>query len=332
MLIAIFSTVARSQTRTNLVFFSENGERFSIVINGILQNSKPETNIKITDLIQPTYKIKVLFENRDLGEIDKSLMFKQGTETNFCIRKNNKGEYVVRWVSDVPIEQAQLPAANQNVIVYSDNPPQTTTTVSQTQTTTYSDAPQYQENGNVGMNINATMPGVNVSMNVEGPASNMPSTTTNYSTTTTTTTSTNGYSQNSYSENNQNYRNEEHPQYHNESNHHHSNNPLPGYSGSIGCPNPMMPTEFDDVKRSISSKTFEDSKLTIAKQVIGANCLLCSQVKEIMLLFTFEATRLDLAKFAYKYTYDISNYYKLNDAFTFESSIDELNNYINGKQ
>jgi hypothetical protein len=186
------------------------------------------------------------------------------------------------------------------------------------------------------MNVNATMPGVNVSMNVGGPASNMPSTTSNYSTTTTSTTTTNGYAQDSYPENNQNnnqnYRNEEHSQYHNESNHHHSINPLPGYSGSIGCPNPMMPTEFDDVKRSISSKTFEDSKLTIAKQVIGANCLLCSQVKEIMLLFTFEGTRLDLAKFAYKYTYDISNYYKLNDAFTFESSIDELNNYINGKQ
>jgi len=50
-----------------------------------------------------------------------------------------------------------------------------------------------------------------------------------------------------------------------------------------------------------------------------------------MLLFSFEATRLDFAKFAYKYTYDISNYYKLNDAFTFESSIEELNNFINGK-
>ena len=50
-----------------------------------------------------------------------------------------------------------------------------------------------------------------------------------------------------------------------------------------------------------------------------------------MLLFTFEDTRLDLAKYAYGHTFDIGNYYKLNDAFTFESSIDELNKYIRGE-
>src|ERR1035437_7471671 len=86
-LIVVFAMVAKAQTRTNLIFFSENGERFSIVINGVFQNPQPQTNIKITDLIQPTYKIKVIFENTALGTIDKSLMFKQGTETNFCIRK-----------------------------------------------------------------------------------------------------------------------------------------------------------------------------------------------------------------------------------------------------
>ena len=104
---------------------------------------------------------------------------------------------------------------------------------------------------------------------------------------------------------------------------------LPGYTGPVGCPWPMSPDDFNNVKNSISSKSFEDSKLTIAKQVINANCLLCNQVKEIMLLFSFEDTRLELAKYAYGYTYDIGNYYQLNDAFTFESSIDELNEYIN---
>ena len=49
-----------------------------------------------------------------------------------------------------------------------------------------------------------------------------------------------------------------------------------------------------------------------------------------MLLFTYEDTRLELAKYAYGYTYDIGNFYKLNDAFTYESSIEELNEYIQG--
>jgi hypothetical protein len=105
---------------------------------------------------------------------------------------------------------------------------------------------------------------------------------------------------------------------------------MPGYTGPIGCPWPMSPEEFYQVKGSIESKSFDDSKLIIAKQVIAANCLLCSQVKEIMLLFSFEDTRLELAKYAYGYTYDLGNYYRLNDAFTFESTIEELNQYISG--
>ncbi|MBU0763999.1 MAG: DUF4476 domain-containing protein [Bacteroidetes bacterium] len=94
----------------------------------------------------------------------------------------------------------------------------------------------------------------------------------------------------------------------------------------------MTDGEFLAAKQSIRSKDFEDSKLTIAKQIINAKCLTTLQVKEIMLLFDFEDTRLQFAKYAYGYTYDLSNYYLLNDAFEFESSIDELNDYINGGQ
>jgi hypothetical protein len=50
----------------------------------------------------------------------------------------------------------------------------------------------------------------------------------------------------------------------------------------------------------------------------------------MMHCFDFEATRLDFAKFAYGRTFDIGNYYMVNDAFTFETSIDDLNRYING--
>ena len=83
---------------------------------------------------------------------------------------------------------------------------------------------------------------------------------------------------------------------------------------------------------SINSKSFETSKLTIAKQIAGSNCLLCKQVKEIMKLFSFESNRLEFAKYAYKYTWDINNYFLLNDAFDFESSIDELNKYIQSRK
>ncbi|MDI6833444.1 MAG: DUF4476 domain-containing protein, partial [Bacteroidales bacterium] len=92
---------------------------------------------------------------------------------------------------------------------------------------------------------------------------------------------------------------------------------------------PMSPEDFASAKASISSKSFEDSKLTLAKQIAASNHLTSKQVKEIMQLFNFEDSKLDFAKYAYKFVYDPNNYYIVNDVFKFSSSIEELNEFIN---
>lgn len=106
---------------------------------------------------------------------------------------------------------------------------------------------------------------------------------------------------------------------------------MAGYSGRIGCPWPMSSNDFENAKKSISNRSFEDSKLTLARQITSNNCLTCDQIVEIMNLFSFEDSKLEFAKFAYDYVYDISNYYKINDAFTFEMTIEELDEYLQGK-
>ncbi|MFM2375038.1 MAG: hypothetical protein RLZZ165_135 [Bacteroidota bacterium] len=108
-------------------------------------------------------------------------------------------------------------------------------------------------------------------------------------------------------------------------------NPLPSYDGAVGCPHPMEVEAFDEAKKSIAAKSFSDSKMELAKQVTKANCLLTSQVRQLMALFTFEAQRLEFAKFAYDFTYDVENYYIVNDEFGFESSIRDLARYLEGK-
>ena len=312
-----FAIVKFAQAQnTNLIFFSEQGEKFSIILNGILQNPKPETNVKVTGLNASYYKVKVIFEDAKLGIIDKTVNFNLNAESTFCIKKNNKGEYVIRWQSEVPIAQAAPPINNQTSVSYTTSTPivNTTATNIQTTTTTINSSNNVDPNGaSIGMNINDPNNGVNINMNVNANMGNANTTTSTYSSTTTTTTSSN------VNNNNQVVNNQ--PAY-----------VLQGYNGPVGCPYPMSTSDFDGVKNTISSKSFEDSKLTIAKQVINSNCLLSSQVKEIMLLFSFEDSRLDLAKYAYGYTFDIGNYYKLNDAFKFESSIDELNAYISSKK
>ena len=48
----------------------------------------------------------------------------------------------------------------------------------------------------------------------------------------------------------------------------------------------------------------------------------------MVLLFTFENNRLDIAKYAYGKTVDKGNYFMLNDAFTFNNNKEALKEYI----
>ncbi|MBI2966732.1 MAG: DUF4476 domain-containing protein [Bacteroidetes bacterium] len=293
-----------SAQTSNLVFYCNEGERFYVILNGIRQNPDPETNVKITGCDQPYYKVKLIFENPNLLPLEKNLSFNPGTETVFAVKKNNKGEWVIRWQSETPIASIPPPPTDQHICVYTTTPA-TTTTVTTTTTTVTGTGITPPPTGGVSIDINAGEQGFGVNMNVgttQGVHTHETTTMTYSTTTTSGNTGINTPAETVYI--------------------------LPGYNGPTGCPRPMNDNDFSGVKQSVSSKSFEDSKLQIAKQVTSSNCLLSSQVKEIMLLFTFENTRLDFAKYAYSYTFDTGNYYKVNDAFSFESSIDELNEYI----
>lgn len=103
---------------------------------------------------------------------------------------------------------------------------------------------------------------------------------------------------------------------------------VPGYNGRINCQNPMTNESFLKAKESVQSKSFTAAQLAIAKQVADANCLLVSQVKEIIKIFDFEESKLEFAKYAYKHSCDIDNYYQVNDSFEFEGSVKKLDEYL----
>jgi len=91
---------------------------------------------------------------------------------------------------------------------------------------------------------------------------------------------------------------------------------------------PMSNSDFAELKQVIDNTTFESSKIKIAEQAIASNYFLAEQIFELMGLFTFESSKIHIAKLAYHHTLNKSKYYIVNNAFTFESSIDELNQYI----
>ncbi len=94
-----------------------------------------------------------------------------------------------------------------------------------------------------------------------------------------------------------------------------------GYEG-------MEDREFRQVLQSIDKEWLETNKLKSATQIVRSNSLTSAQVKQLVLMFSFESNKLELAKQAYQNTVDKKNYYMLNDAFSFNSSKDELARYI----
>ncbi len=85
---------------------------------------------------------------------------------------------------------------------------------------------------------------------------------------------------------------------------------------------------FEQFKQTLRNESFDNTRLSIARQTIGAGYVSAQQVRDVVSLFSFETSKLDIAKFAYRYTVDKNGYFLVNDAFSYSSSKEELNNYI----
>lgn len=303
----------------NLVVFTEKGERFTLILNGIQYNETPQTNVRVEYLNEAPYKARVIFEDRMLNPLDKTIYTAQNKETTYAIRfmgdsksgqevkkfgnslikavgntdtfKDKEEQYKMKLISQVDIQRSNA----DNVSSTNSNINNTGSQTTVTSTTTSTNVNSNPNNATISMNVNVNdnMDNENVGMNVN--------VTDNYShSETTTVTTTTGNTSTSNNTSVSDHR----------------------------CDYPMDNSDFIDAKSSIESKTFADSKMTIAKQITKANCPTAEQIRDFTKLFTFESGKVDYAKFAYDYCYDKANYYKVNDAFQFESSIDELNDHI----
>ena len=101
-----------------------------------------------------------------------------------------------------------------------------------------------------------------------------------------------------------------------------------GWGNNGNYMQPMNFHAFEQFKQTLKDESFDNTRTVIAKQTIAANYFSTAQVNEIVQLFSFENSKLDIAKYSYKYTVDKNNYFMLNDAFSFSSSKEELVRYI----
>ena len=210
-------------------------------------------------------------------------------DVTYKIKSDKNGLLVMKPFTFSALNTATPPPANVTVVQYNTAPmPPPVLGVQITETTTTTNYGS-SDNVSVGMNMGGFNMGVNV--NVNDGYGNMQSTTT--TTTTTTTTA----------------------------------QPQTVYVEEVGCP-AMNTTSFNALLASMDKKSFDDDKLAIAKQATKANCVSVDQIVRIMREITFEGNKLDFAKYAYSKCTDQQNYFQVNDAFEFDSSVDELDDYI----
>ncbi len=90
--------------------------------------------------------------------------------------------------------------------------------------------------------------------------------------------------------------------------------------------------DMSQMKAALKKQDFDDTKVSLAKQIIRENkCFTASQIKEIVNLFGFESSKLEIAKYGFDFCVDKKNYYIVGEAFSFESSVNELMDYIKNK-
>ena len=80
-----FPTSADAQDKGNVVLFTENGERFYVILNGLRKNQDPETQVKLVGLNHPRYRLKVIFKDSTIPDLDANLYTKPGRELTYAI-------------------------------------------------------------------------------------------------------------------------------------------------------------------------------------------------------------------------------------------------------
>lgn len=270
-----------------LSIFSENGEPFYLILNGIKQNLAPQSKVRVEGLPKFQNDVQIVFTDNMPPPIRRVINVADpidGNATNLYLRisRGGRGQARLRFHRMTECDRNYRGPRDEYVMYY--GRPQQINTVSET---SYLDPITGQ-----------------------------------WVTETTTVTTDNNYNGGYY----------DNGRYNDGRNFNQTTSGIPpsGPRGGIAqAPLPMDSRTLADAKQSISSASFEDTKLSTAKTILNSNWVSSAQVIELCRLFSFENTKVNFAKFAYSRTVDPQNYYKVASVFDFDSNKRALNDFIN---
>ena len=100
-----------------------------------------------------------------------------------------------------------------------------------------------------------------------------------------------------------------------------------GDAGSYAAPAASRPRPSLDpeaLSQAMQQRPFDDSRLQLAKEALGQNSIQATDLKRLLRSLRLEASRVELAKFAYPHVADPQNFYQVYEAFDFDASVREV--------
>ena len=79
--------------QSNFTVFNNNGQTFYVILNGVKQNSLPQTNVVVSGLVNSAYSVKLIFSDGKTADIDKNFFIDSPCDiTTRIIFKKGKGK------------------------------------------------------------------------------------------------------------------------------------------------------------------------------------------------------------------------------------------------
>ncbi len=102
-------------------------------------------------------------------------------------------------------------------------------------------------------------------------------------------------------------------------------------SSSAGSYSALSIRDMDDLRSRVASRMTDSDKEQLMKSVLQSRAASTEQIRQMLGWLSFDATRLDFAKWAYSHASDPRNYWKLEDGFSFDSSKEEFSKSISSR-
>ena len=104
--------------------------------------------------------------------------------------------------------------------------------------------------------------------------------------------------------------------------------PQPNMQPTPPMGHPCSSADFMRIKNYVKEQKFDNDRVNVALQAIHGRMVTAEQIAELAELITFESSRLEFLKSAYKDCFDKQNYYLTYRTLNFSSSKDELSKFI----